>query len=369
MIFTYLFEEGLKKSRLEHTQIQLMDYILYYKTIKKQFYRNTMTLKVIQDQKGSFHKLKCNKDDTLGAGHFGKVTKCTENTVRKSVFDEKNSLETEKNFTENTGSKNNRSWVQMYPVYKLVPVENEMIMESMDTSLDKIKIEKDNLNSTATLLQKQLHHFHETTKFSHNDIKPANIGVRNVNKPNMELKFIDLGSVTYESDSTDNLSFTMQYMSQLDELSVHENRKKVDRWALGCSIYEMVCRSLNPGENEDDCTLFGSSKFMNSFVSVKTILDMTPCNLKYILGLSNVYEDSKHGFEKYLKPKRDMFKKHTTGPMIFNLMKSGFDESKLQSDNCKQSGGRKKGTKRISGGDALSDTKSKKGTTKPMPTK
>ena len=51
-----------------------------------------MTLKVIQDQKGSFHKLQCNKDDTLGAGHFGKVTKCTENTVRKSVFDENNSL-------------------------------------------------------------------------------------------------------------------------------------------------------------------------------------------------------------------------------------------------------------------------------------
>ena len=310
-----------------------------------------MALMVIQDPKGSFHKLQCNKDDTLGVGHFGKVTKCTDKTVRKSVFDEKNSLETEKNFTENTGSKNNRSWVQMYPVYKLVPVENQMIMESMDTSLDKIKIEKDKLNSTATLLQKQLYHFHNTTNFSHNDIKPANIGVRNVNKPNMDLKFIDLGSVTHESDTTDNLSFTMQYMSQLDELSIHDNRKKVDRWALGCSIYEMVCRSLNKDDEtkvtDDDCMLFGSSNFMNSFVSVKTILDMTPCNLKYILGLSDVYDDSKHRFEKYLKPKRDLFKKHATGPMIFNLMNSGFDETKLQSDNCKQSGGRKKGAKAL----------------------
>ncbi len=328
-----------------------------------------MALMVIQDPKdpkGSFHKLQCNKDDTLGAGHFGKVTKCTENTVRKSVFDEKNSLEIEKNFTKNTGGKNNRSWVQMYQVYTLVPVENQMIMESMDTSLDKITIQKDKLSSTATLLQKQLHHFHTTTNFSHNDIKPPNIGVRNLNKPNMELKFIDLGSVTHESDPTDNLSFTMQYMSQLDELSIHENRKKADRWSLGCSIYEIVCKSLNPGANDDDCMLFGSSKFMNSFVSVKTILDMTPCNLRYILGLSDVYDDSKHGFERYLKPKRDMFQKHATGPMIFNLMKSGFDESKLQSDNCKQSGGRKKGVKRTTG-----DAKSKKGTTpmkrKPIP--
>lgn len=327
-----------------------------------------MALMVIQDPKdpkGSFHKLQCNKDDTLGAGHFGKVTKCTENTVRKSVFDEKNSLEIEKKFTKNTGGKNNRSWVQMYPVYTLVPVENQMIMESMDTSLDKIKIKEDNLTSTATLLQKQLHHFHTTTNFSHNDIKPPNIGVRNLNKPNMELKFIDLGSVTHESDPTDNLSFTMQYMSQLDELSIHENRMKADRWALGCSIYEMVCKSLNKDDEtkvtDDDCMLFGSSNFMNSFVSVKTILDMTPCNLKYILGLSDVYDDSKHRFEKYLKPKRDMFEKHATGPMIFNLMKSGFDESKLQSDNCKQSDGRKKGAKSITGGNA----KSKKGTTLP----
>ena len=152
-----------------------------------------MTLMVIQDPKdpkGSFHKLQCNKDDTLGAGHFGKVTKCTENTVRKSVFDEKNSLEIEKDFTDKTASKKNHSWVQMYPVYKLIKVDNEMIMESMDTSLDKITIQKDKLSSTATLLQKQLYHFHETTKFSHNDIKPANIGVRNANQPNMELKFI-----------------------------------------------------------------------------------------------------------------------------------------------------------------------------------
>jgi hypothetical protein len=329
-----------------------------------------MTLLVIQDPndpKGRFHKLECDKNDKLGVGHFGRVTKCNDKTVRKSVLDEKYSLETEKDFTDKTANKKNHSWVQMYPVYKLIKVDNEMIMESMDTSLDKITIQKDKLSSTATLLQKQLYHFHETTKFSHNDIKPANIGVRNANQPNMELKFIDLGSVTHETDTRDDLSFTMQYMSQIDELSSHENRKKIDRWALGCSIFEIVCKSLNPGANDDDCTLFGSSKFANSFVSVKTIIDMTPCNLKYILGLGNEYDDSKHGFERYLKPKRDMFQKHATGPMIFNLMKSGFDESKLQSDNCKQSGGRKKGVKRSTG----SDAKSKKGTTpmkrKPIP--
>lgn len=327
---------------------------------------------VIQDPSGSFHKIQCNKNGKLGTGNFGMVTKCTDNTVLKTIFDEKNSLKTEKNFTDKTTRQTNHSWVKMYPVYKLVPVENEMIMESMDTSLDKIRVDQSKLTSTATLLQKQLYHFHETTKFTHNDIKPANIGVRNANQLNMELKFIDLGSVTHEDDTRDDLSFTMQYMSQIDELSIHENRKKVDRWALGCSIFEMVCKSLNPGANDDDCMLFGSSKFVSSFVSVKTIIDMTPCNLKYILGLSDVYDDSKHGFERYLKPKRDMFKKHATGQMIFNLMKPAFDKSKVNLENCTQSGGRTKRPKRITGDYAINNAISKKGTTskkKPMTTK
>ena len=95
--------------------------------------------------------------------------------------------------------------------------------------------------------------FHDSVGYCHNDIKPGNIGYTKYG----EVKLIDMGSAVpitpgkYPMGDNKRLyGGTFLYMTKntFDEIQDSKNR---DRWAMGCTIYELVAGTpmnhpLNP---------------------------------------------------------------------------------------------------------------------------
>ena len=284
--------------------------------------KNTKHIIFPGDQVG---EIECSQDKVLGSGAYGSVIYCKDdkkNGKAKVLKISHVSMDREKVFWDKTKSIPPSSWVQMYPVNYVV--RNEMAMDYMNHTLNtQIPIDQTDVLTVANELVKQLDDFHSKTGFTHNDIKPDNIGWTVTNDLRLQIKFIDLGSVTHSSEKNlDGVGTTMMYTSPLMDLSTHENRKLADKWALGCTIFEMVCKfqDKDASRNPADHKLFYGSHIKNPLVSIRLIMNMPQINLEYILGLGNKYDDSKHDLEQYLTPKRELFNASTCGQLIYDLM-------------------------------------------------
>ena len=280
---------------------------------------------------GTTSPLDCIRSTKIGEGSYGVVKKCEDDN--KAIKETNESLEREFNFIDKTKGKESSSWIQMY---KIIYVDqNKIGMDLIHKTIEDLKIKKDNLIFFADNLIKSMKEFHQQSEFTHNDIKPANIGV--VGKP-LQSKFIDLGSAIHIDEKMDNSvgkTILFDPVSDLD-MDQHTNRVKSDNWALGCTIYETVCRVLNPNMKYDDRHLFFASHLSNPYMSIMLISNMTPCNLKFILGLSDTYDDDKFDYEKFLLPKQQHFNRHPLGQKIYELMFPCFEEDK-KSKKCLQS--------------------------------
>ena len=268
------------------------------------------------------------KQKKIGSGGYGTVIMCEDGT--KVLKTSNLPMNREMSFMEKTKGKMATSWTQMYPVivYPRVVTKKttQIAMDFMQHTLSARVIAQKDLRVVAETLVRQLNDFHRQTECTHNDIKPENIGMNKKNET-FEVKFIDLGSTIHKSEQMDStIGTTLMYNSPLEDLNNHTSRIKADKWALGCTIFEIVCKAQFPKTSELDHKLFYGSHLKNPLVSIRLIINMTPCNLRYILGLSETYDDSKHDFEQYLQPKRTMFKYNDCGKLIFELMNPAFDE-------------------------------------------
>lgn len=272
---------------------------------------------------GETAPLSCTKATKIGQGSYGVVKRCEDE--KKAIKETHESLEREFNFINKTKGKKSSSWIQMY---KIIHVDqNKIGMDLVSKTIDNLVIKKNNLTSFADNLISSMANFHNTSEFTHNDIKPENIGV--IGRP-LACKFIDLGSAIHKDEKMDNgvgKTILFDPVSDMD-MDQHANRVKSDNWAIGCTIYETVCRVLNPKMNHDDRHLFFASHLSNPYVSIMLISNMTPCNLKFILGLSDTYDDDKFDYEQFLLPKRQHFNRHPLGQKIYDLMFPCFEEEK-----------------------------------------
>jgi serine/threonine protein kinase len=209
--------------------------------------------------------MKCTKGTQIGSGANGKVYECSNNKtfVIKEVTKAEH-LENEKKFITYDKKCKYKHVAKMYNVESN---DNALIIQKVDNILDNIlsnrflhKIDLDNIHSPNVNLDayklkedqikdneeiiskliKSLDHLHKEVNYSHNDIKPSNIGY-NMNK---EIKFIDMGSSELINNDKENkpletLGYTVMYASPSTISDIFTNYKR-DNWALAATIYEIV---------------------------------------------------------------------------------------------------------------------------------
>jgi hypothetical protein len=85
---------------------------------------------------------------------------------------------------------------------------------------------------------------HNILKYSHNDIKPDNIGIE-INSIDV-IKLIDFGfseNVDENKHDYDEIEGTFQYMNRNKLIDSKRDEYNNDLWAVGCTIYELACFS------------------------------------------------------------------------------------------------------------------------------
>jgi serine/threonine protein kinase len=148
--------------------------------------------------------LVCVSKEIVGEGSYGEVIKCGSNKVIKKG----DSFDREFNFLEKTKTKTTEKspWVRMYRIATLET--KRFAMDAVTTTLNKAQIGPNNINKYTCRLIRSLKKFHAETDYTHNDIKPDNIGVMS----NGSIKLIDLGSVLERTAShTSNITLYSNY--------------------------------------------------------------------------------------------------------------------------------------------------------------
>lgn len=80
----------------------------------------------------------------------------------------------------------------------------------------------------------------------HRDLKPQNMGLRSVNPPDAVI--FDFGHATFEETSMDHLKGTVWYLApEVLDLKYRRSRtaynRAVDVWAMGLTLYQLICRT------------------------------------------------------------------------------------------------------------------------------
>jgi serine/threonine protein kinase len=222
----------------------------------------------------------------LGAGAFGKVYQCDENKVIKIAKKDnlqgeydyinyalKNWINPDKpNVNNNVLNKyNNRQFndffeyvVKMYPMTEYMNGREINDLKKTKLVMDKVELYNKTLDNNITLqlingLVNAVDYLHAMCEYSHNDIKPDNIGYiktevkaslthnnseitinLNPNKDEIKLKLLDMGLSKPFIES--HAEGTTQYMNILLFEDNTKYRYVNDMWAVGCTIYEMVAK-------------------------------------------------------------------------------------------------------------------------------
>ena len=260
--------------------------------------------------------------DVIGKGGYGEIVACDNNKVIKkgAAFDR------EFEFMERTRTDRNSSWVNMYRVATL---ETKTFgMDAVDTTLHQVRVSHAEIESYAHRLIRALKDFHKRTRYTHNDIKPDNIGLMQ----DGAVKLIDLGSVIHEDSPFVDVPQTLLYTVLMDaDMNLHEVRLKSDYWAMGCTLFEtVVVANRESLRCSMDRHLFFRGDIANfrMDMSFGLIMRIRPRDLRYILGLGD-YFDGERIAPEYLKRKRALFGKHPLGKKIYALMCPCFDSEKF----------------------------------------
>lgn len=271
--------------------------------------------------------------EIVGRGSYGVVKQCSNDKV---VKESESSLHRELKFIDTMKEHKNNDLLKMYKIARAIQIDDRKIaMEKMDTTLNNLELTNILLLKTLiTKLSTLSKNFHKSG-FSHNDIKPANIGVNN-KKGSITLKLIDLGSTIHENENNtgeNTVATTILYRPIVDvEIFNHEFNKKADNWAIGCTIFELVVSYLNPiVSNSVNRYLFGYDD-SNRIPVMIILIKMKADDLKDILGILNTTTPNRGltegKFAKYVKAKKMLFSNavanlpelNNLGTTIFNLM-------------------------------------------------
>lgn len=260
--------------------------------------------------------------DVIGKGGYGEIVSCDNNKVIKSgaAFDR------EFEFMERTGTDKNSSWVKMYRVATLET--NSFGMDAVHATLHQTRVSHAEMDTYAHRLIRALKDFHKKTRYTHNDIKPDNIGLMR----DGAVKLIDLGSVIHEDSPFADIPQTLLYTVLMDaDMNRHEVRLNSDYWAMGCSLFETVVVSKRERLRcSMDRHLFFRGDIANFRIDMSfgLIMRIRPRDLQYILGLNDNF-DGERVAPEYLKRKRALFGKHPLGKRIYALMCPCFDSEKF----------------------------------------
>jgi serine/threonine protein kinase len=290
---------------------------------------------------GSHQTSCCTDGATVDSGSFGEIKNCLDNTNKdiNNLILKTNKSKTpftrELSFIDKTQRiANPSSYAKMYKVKNQNDnsehIQHIIAMEKMDKVLDKLlysDISISNVNLCANKLIKTVKSFHRETQFSHNDIKPSNIGATSdVNT----IKLIDLGSTIHSEEDANKddsaVGTTILYRPCVDlEKYDHEFNKCADLWAVGCVLFEIVAISNNPKATNHylfDMTGINPMMLLN-------LIELD--DLKYILGVNPynqcetpktpLYNHRLAKYKEYLNEKKKLFNRHSFGTRILNLMK------------------------------------------------
>jgi serine/threonine protein kinase len=207
--------------------------------------------------------MKCTKGTPIGSGANGQVYECENNKtfVIKEVTKAEH-LENEKKFITYDKKCKYKHVAKMYNVESN---DNALIIQKVDNILSDVldSLDVDHLHANPQLgpfplegeikrnediilkLINSIKFLHSDVGYSHNDIKPENIGY-NINKDGTkEIKYIDMGSSqvinNMDEDGTElkTLGYTYMYASP-STISGKFTKTKRDMWALAATIYEIV---------------------------------------------------------------------------------------------------------------------------------
>ena len=260
--------------------------------------------------------------ETMGRGSYGEIRASDQDKVVKQG----ESFDREFDFMERTRTDKNSSWVKMYRVASLE--RKSFAMDAVDATLHQVRVPQTEVASYAHRLIRALKDFHKKTDYTHNDIKPDNIGVMR----DGAMKLIDLGSVVHKDSRFVEVPQTVLYTPLMDDdMNRHEVRVKSDCWAMGCTLYEMVVVANRESLRcSMDRHLFFRGDMANFRIDMSfgLIMRIGLRDLRYILGLDEAFDGERIAPE-YLKRKRTLFGKHPLGKKIYSLMCPCFDPEKF----------------------------------------
>jgi len=270
----------------------------------------------------------------LGCGSYGEITKCDHRKVLKTEHSSSSTeFERELEFIQRTSALTTASsspWVQMYRIATID--KSKLGMDMVDHTFKDLRFPIADISAYAHRIIRAVKEFHKRSLYTHNDLKPENIGIMN----DGVVKLIDLGSVVHKDSPFVQVPQTPLYVPMLDgDLDKHEVRVLGDYWAVGCSLFELVIAT----QHETLRRSMGRHLFFRDDVdnfrmdmSYGLMLFISPKDLRYVLGLSNTYDANRIAVE-YLERKRTLFGAHPLGKRIYALMCPCFDAEKFDASN------------------------------------
>ena len=191
----------------------------------------------------------CTKSQYISKGANGAVYQC-ESTKPNEEYVIK--ISSEPLLQEIAFSSNSSTSECIVPIYKVLHKtdqidEKAIVMKKMDGNLlDYIALDYNSLQNGTVLVQvvnnlvTMINCFHKLS-YSHNDIKPANIGFIK-DKDSYVLKLFDFGSAVGNNENpiANSIEHTILYHPICDNNDTHDFRVIADKWAMGCVIYEII---------------------------------------------------------------------------------------------------------------------------------
>lgn len=262
----------------------------------------------------------CTKSQYISQGANGAVYQCESNEPNEKYVIKISSKPLKQEIAFSSISSSSECIV---PIYKVLHRTDEIdykaiVMKKMDGNLlDYIALDYNSLQNGTVLVQvvnnlvTMINCFHKLS-YSHNDIKPANIGFIK-DKDSYVLKLFDFGSAVGNNENTiaNSIEHTILYHPICDNNDTHDFRVIADKWAMGCVIYEIIVILFNNIKDCFDQYLFSYSSTNGvHFSSCIYNLKMKPNDLDYILSLTETQENQdNHNYTLFLDKKRSLFKK------------------------------------------------------------